>query len=560
MARELTAFVVPGPEILRALGLDIDAAGLRLAETPRDASVLVLIGELPNGLRDAATIAYAQMPRPRAVLALGADEPALSPPVDILAALSQSALEGAVKRLRSAMSQGAFSAAAAAFDAAVLHASVEYVCPMHPDVVEAQPGSCPKCGMSLVAREVSGDGQVHRAANEAAHHGHHDHEREGHGAAGAHDHSHSHHHDHAHHGHGTSDSSATDHAGHKQADHDHGGMEFMSMVEVTKDLPRSRDGLPMDWIEVPFGPFFPGLPGGLKLEFTLDGDGVARGTAESLVGISTPSEDVGADGFVEALSSRMLLARTSYRLLACRALEQAAGTAPDATEVSARLGALERERIASHLSWLVQLAQQLGFVWLRRRAAALQQRVQRSERHQLMALRPDLQALTRRLRRTPLLKARLAGIGRTAASDELRGPVARAAGCAEDARPAEDAYRRLEFEPVVRNGGDAWDRLNLRLAEIEQSLELIDAAGVLADAKPPSVGDASGEGSAVVETPRGRVALHLTLEYGHVSHAELDTACTGHLALVPELVLDRELGDALVAVGSLDLSPWEVVG
>ena len=46
----------------------------------------------------------------------------------------------------------------------------------------------------------------------------------------------------------------------------------MSMIEVTKDLPRSADGLAMDWMEVPFGPVFPGLPGGLKLTLTLDGD------------------------------------------------------------------------------------------------------------------------------------------------------------------------------------------------------------------------------------------------------------------------------------------------
>ncbi|TAL91889.1 MAG: Ni Fe-hydrogenase III large subunit, partial [Rhodanobacter sp.] len=44
------------------------------------------------------------------------------------------------------------------------------------------------------------------------------------------------------------------------------------MVDVTKDLPRSRDGLPMEWVEVPFGPMFPGLPGGLLLTLTLDGD------------------------------------------------------------------------------------------------------------------------------------------------------------------------------------------------------------------------------------------------------------------------------------------------
>ena len=38
-------------------------------------------------------------------------------------------------------------------------------------------------------------------------------------------------------------------------------MGFMSMVEMTKDLPRSSDDLPMEWVEAPFGPLFPGLPG-----------------------------------------------------------------------------------------------------------------------------------------------------------------------------------------------------------------------------------------------------------------------------------------------------------
>ena len=42
---------------------------------------------------------------------------------------------------------------------------------------------------------------------------------------------------------------------------DHGDMGFMSMVEMTKDLPRSSDDLPMEWVAAPFGPLFPGLPG-----------------------------------------------------------------------------------------------------------------------------------------------------------------------------------------------------------------------------------------------------------------------------------------------------------
>ena len=30
----------------------------------------------------------------------------------------------------------------------------EYVCPMHPDVLETSPGNCPVCGMKLIEKEV----------------------------------------------------------------------------------------------------------------------------------------------------------------------------------------------------------------------------------------------------------------------------------------------------------------------------------------------------------------------------------------------------------------------
>ena len=29
----------------------------------------------------------------------------------------------------------------------------EYSCPMHPEIVEDKPGSCPRCGMNLVLKE-----------------------------------------------------------------------------------------------------------------------------------------------------------------------------------------------------------------------------------------------------------------------------------------------------------------------------------------------------------------------------------------------------------------------
>ncbi len=34
--------------------------------------------------------------------------------------------------------------------------TVEYTCPMHPEIVRPEPGACPICGMALEPRTVAG--------------------------------------------------------------------------------------------------------------------------------------------------------------------------------------------------------------------------------------------------------------------------------------------------------------------------------------------------------------------------------------------------------------------
>ena len=538
MARDLRAFLVPGPEIARAHGLDIEAAGLLRVASPRHASVLLVVGAIPPALREAAAIVYAQMVRPRALFALGTQTLSPLPAADVGARLSQDELVEGVHRLRRAFAEGAFRPQVSSFDTPILHVRIQYTCPMHPEVIRDEPGTCPKCGMTLVPHETRAEGgSVHR-------HHHHTMDSGTPGQAAS---------EPGHSGHPGMDHSAMDHSA-----MDHGDGMFMSMVEVTRDLPRSIDGLAMDWIDVPFGPFFPGLPGGLQLMLTLDGDTVARSAAHAQRDMEPllPAPDLDPVRFVSRLTEMDPLSPVSYRLLACRAMEDAAGAEVPDDIARGRVGALERERIASHLGWLALFAQQTGLGWLMGDAAGLQLHVRHADLKRLMGLRPALRTLTRRLRRTPLLKARTAGLGRLAPDPTLRGPVVRATGIGADARHTDSTCAMLGFTAITRTGGDALARLFVRVEEITHSLALIETAGVVERPEPADTGEASGAGEAVVETPRGEARLQLTLDKGRVSAARLGTPSMRHLELVGPLTEGQELGDALVAVGSLDLSPW----
>lgn len=487
LARALDAFVVPGPEILDASGLDAAGAGLRLVANPRHASVLLLVGEIPAELARAAAVAYAQIPRPRAILAVGTVSHAPLATADVCVEPNQAALVAGVADVRRRLATGAWTADPTPFQP-----------------VESTRGALPV--------------QMHGM----------DHE---------------------------------DMAG-MEKHHMSGGL--MSMAMMTRDLPRSGDGMPMEWLEVPFGPLFPGLPGGLNLVLTLDGDTVAR--AEVRTGERKPDVLTMWQGpahvFPDVLSTLDRLAPQAYRILAWRALEQAVGIV-ETTELEARrrITALETQRAASHLIWLSRFGFLLGDAWLVERASAFARRLGRTQDLTGMKeLRNEVGAFLARSRRTPLLRQRLKGVGvfDSAQVGGMVGPVGRAMGQAADARTHDPAYQRLGFLPVLDHGGDARARCWLRIAEIEQSLNLVVAAATEVSASAPILTDGSGVGRATVETPRGAASLVVTLADGRITEVELSTPSSLHVHLVEHVAVNRELSDALIGVASLDLSPWEL--
>ena len=527
MARRLNAFVVPGPDVARAYGLDVAAAGLRIVDTPRHASVLLVVGELPDGLKEAAAVAYAQMPRPRAVFAVGTVEASPLPEPDVSVALCQDSLTDGVEELRRSFVEGAFAPQTEDFEADVVHDEEE---------------------------------------DEMAH---------------GHDHGHMHH---DHRAEEQEDESEEEDKGDQEEaqettesedDHDQSDLEekeigedqlenFMSMIEMTEGMPASGDGLIMEWVPAPYGPLFPGLPGGLSLTFTLDGDTVAETAVEP--GIEGHSPEELLTGPVEGLAERAAkldpLAPVAYRLLVQRAIENMSGTRISDKTALSRVGVLERERVASHLGWAASFGVLIGDGSLSQRAARLQLALLQAENvDEVGYIKSDVEDFVRKALRTPLLRSKLGGIGTLddAVAEDLAGPVARAAGFEKDARSEEAAYQNLGFLPIVHEGNDALTRFRFRLEESLQSLGLVLEVGTMADTNFLPDG-ASGTGTGTIETPRGTATLAIILQDGTVTAAELDAPSMRNIGLVEAVTVGKEVADALVGVGSLDLSPWEMSG
>ena len=262
------------------------------------------------------------------------------------------------------------------------------------------------------------------------------------------------------------------------------------------ELGPDPDGLRLDVVPVRVGPFFPRFPSGLVLDIRFSGDLVLDAAiGEGAVGPSAGPPRPGLRPFLRALTEPVPIAE------------------------------LELVRAREHLRWLADALVAHGLPALGARALRLAQRVQ-----------PGDGSTVRRLARligwTQVTRWSTRGVG-TVSADDLAGlgagPVARAAGLAEDVRLEDPAYRALGFEPVLGDRGDASARWAVRLAEAADSLDLAARAG---DARTTPIGR--------IESPRGR------LEPGSAASARL-------LALVPQLLRETEWGDAMATIVSLDI-------
>lgn len=260
------------------------------------------------------------------------------------------------------------------------------------------------------------------------------------------------------------------------------------------ELGPDPDGLRLDVLPVEVGPFFPRFPPGLVLDASLAGDLVLEvSVRDSLEMVIAPRP--GLEPFLRAITEPV------------------------------RIAELEFARARSHLRWVAEALHAQGLPALGLRALRCALEMQPGDGSMVNDLR-------RLIERSQILRWSVGGVGRTSPED-LRGlgagPVARAAGLAEDVRLEDPAYVALGFQPLIDDRGDAAARFRLRLDEAIQSLELA-ARG--AAARTSLLGR--------IESPRGR------LEAGSGPSERL-------LAIVPQLLRETEWGDAVATLLSLDL-------
>jgi NADH-quinone oxidoreductase subunit D len=184
----------------------------------------------------------------------------------------------------------------------------------------------------------------------------------------------------------------------------------------------------------------------------------------------------------------------------------------------------------------------------------------------VVQMRPRLKMYRDLVTDNIILRKRLEGIGPISA--ELcrkygaTGPVLRGAGIAYDVRKVEpySVYSQLDFHIPVFPEGDSMARYRVRMAEMEQSLRIIEQAldklpgGPVMGKVPRVLRLPAGDYCYAVEAARGRHMVRVVSDNKNIPYrVKLRTPSFSNLSLYEEASKGMMLPDALALLGSLDL-------
>lgn len=144
----------------------------------------------------------------------------------------------------------------------------------------------------------------------------------------------------------------------------------------------------------------------------------------------------------------------------------------------------------------------------------------------------------------------------------LTGPPLRSTGIAYDIRRSEpySIYPELDFEVPTGTKGDCLEVYNIRVAEMEQSLRIIEQClemmpeGPFRTKIPRKVKLPQGDASFSVETARGELAYYLVSDGSDVPYRlKIRVPSFSNLSVLQELCRNMLLSDLVMALGTLDL-------
>jgi formate hydrogenlyase subunit 5 len=288
------------------------------------------------------------------------------------------------------------------------------------------------------------------------------------------------------------------------------------------------------------------------------------------------------------------IASVAHAIAFSQAVERALELAPPARARMWRSVYAEIERIANHLDVAARLAEDCALAVGQARFMILKENVLRLEARmsgsrfsrgvvvpggirtepaigldELAEFVSEFEADLRRdrglLLRTTSFTDRLIGSGRldrdTVEAFAGVGPVARAAGLSVDARFERPyaGYGRLGYEVSTRSDGDAMARLEVRFAEIDQSLHLIRQAidRLRRDDTEArlEVSSESGRAFGWAEAPQGEVLYWVAVEDGRLREVRISSPSSRNWPLFSESFRGDVLTDFAFIEHSFGLTP-----
>jgi NADH-quinone oxidoreductase subunit D len=169
--------------------------------------------------------------------------------------------------------------------------------------------------------------------------------------------------------------------------------------------------------------------------------------------------------------------------------------------------------------------------------------------------------------------ARTRDIGKISAAEAIdwgmSGPSLRASGVPMDVRKDEPylKYDQVDFDVIVGQNGDVYDRYYCRLMEMWESIKIIeqcldkmpDTGPIMPEKMPRMLRTAPGEVYVRTEAPRGEYGVYLVSKGGNRPYRlKVRSACLSNLQALKDMSVGQYVADAIIVLGSIDIVLSEV--